>query len=245
MEIRDYEEKEMTNWGPSASSREWAVSSVFPTLMRKVYVWMSLALVITAVAAYGVASSPVLLNLIYSSRVVFFGLIIAELVLVFWISARIQRLSLTTATLLFILYSLVNGITLASIFIVYSQAIIVKTFLITAGTFAAMAAYGYFTKSDLTSWGKLLFMAVIGLIIAGVVNIFLKSPMMDFVISCIGVMVFVGLVAYDAQKIKQMLLMQEDLSEGSQKVALMGALSLYLDFINLFLYLLRLFGRER
>ena len=111
MEIRDYEEKEMTNWGPSASSREWAVSSVFPTLMRKVYVWMSLALVITAVAAYGVASSPVLLNLIYSSRVVFFGLIIAELVLVFWISARIQRLSLTTATLLFILYSLVNGIT--------------------------------------------------------------------------------------------------------------------------------------
>ena len=175
----------------------------------------------------------------------FWGLIIAELGLVFYVSARIQRLSLSTATLLFILYSIINGATLAFIFALYSTSIIVQTFVVTAGTFGAMAVYGYFTKKDLTSWGRLLLMALIGLIIAGVVNIFLHNSTMDLIISGIGVLVFVGLTAYDSQKIKQMLLMQEDRGETAQKVALMGALSLYLDFINLFLYLLRLFGRDR
>ena len=243
--MRDYEEKEYDAWGAMSTDRELALSAAFPALMRKVYVWMTLALAITALTAYGVASTPPLLTAIYTSKVLFWGLIIAELGLVFYVSARIQRLSLSTATLLFILYSIINGATLAFIFAIYSTSIIVQTFVVTAGTFGAMAVYGYFTKKDLTSWGRLLLMALIGLIIAGVVNIFLHNSTMDLIISGIGVLVFVGLTAYDSQKIKQMLLMQEDMGETAQKVALMGALSLYLDFINLFLYLLRLFGRDR
>ena len=243
--MRDYEEKEYDAWGAMSTDREFALSAAFPALMRKVYVWMTLALAITALTAYGVASTPALLTAIYTSKVLFWGLIIAELGLVFYVSARIQRLSLSTATLLFILYSIINGATLAFIFALYSTSIIVQTFVVTAGTFGAMAVYGYFTKKDLTSWGRLLLMALIGLIIAGVVNIFLHNSTMDLIISGIGVLVFVGLTAYDSQKIKQMLLMQEDMGETAQKVALMGALSLYLDFINLFLYLLRLFGRDR
>ena len=243
--MRDYEEKEYDAWGAMSTDRELALSAAFPALMRKVYVWMTLALAITALTAYGVASTPALLTAIYTSKVLFWGLIIAELGLVFYVSARIQRLSLSTATLLFILYSIINGATLAFIFAIYSTSIIVQTFVVTAGTFGAMAVYGYFTKKDLTSWGRLLLMALIGVIIAGVVNIFLHNSTMDLIISGIGVLVFVGLTAYDSQKIKQMLLMQEDMGETAQKVALMGALSLYLDFINLFLYLLRLFGRDR
>ena len=137
------------------NEKERGLSLAFPALMRKVYVWMTLALVITAMTAYGVASSPALLGLIYSSKFTFFGLIIVELALVFFLSARIQKLSLTTATLCFILYSVINGATMASIFAVYSSSVIAKTFFVTAGTFAVMAVFGYFTKSDLTSWGKL------------------------------------------------------------------------------------------
>ena len=243
--MRDYEEKEYDAWGAMSTDRELALSAAFPALMRKVYVWMTLALAITALTAYGVASTPALLTAIYTSKVLFWGLILTELGLVFYVSARIQRLSLSTATLLFILYSIINGATLAFIFAIYSTSIIVQTFVVTAGTFGAMVVYGYFTKKDLTSWGRLLLMALIGVIIAGVVNIFLHNSTMDLIISGIGVLVFVGLTAYDSQKIKQMLLMQEDMGETAQKVALMGALSLYLDFINLFLYLLRLFGRDR
>ncbi len=247
--MRDFEEKQMERWdntsGYNYNDRGLALSAAFPALMRKVYTWMTLALAITAITAYGVASSPALLGLIYSSKFTFFGLIIAELALVFYVSARIDRLSLTTATLLFILYSIINGATMASIFAVYSMSVIGQTFLVTAGTFGAMAVYGYFTKKDLTSWGRLLLMALIGLIIAGIVNLFLHNSTMDLIVSGIGVLVFVGLTAYDSQKIKRMLLMQEDMGETAQKVALMGALSLYLDFINLFLYLLRFMGRER
>ena len=242
--MRDYEEKEYDAWGAMSTDRELALSAAFPALMRKVYVWMTLALAITALTAYGVASTPALLTAIYTSKVLFWGLIIAELGLVFYVSARIQRLSLSTATLLFILYSIINGATLAFIFAIYSTSIIVQTFVVTAVTFGAMAVYGYFTKKDLTSWGRLLLMALIGLIIAGVVNIFLHNSTMDLIISGIGVLVFVGLTAYDSQKIKQMLLMQEDMGETAQKVALMGALSLYLDFINLFLHLLRILGNR-
>lgn len=238
MEIQELE-RQLTR------EQELGLSQAFPALIRKVYVWMTMALAITAITAYGVATSPALLELIFSSKLTFFGLIIAELALVFWLSARIYKLSLTTATLMFILYSVINGATLASIFVFYSMSIIAQTFLVTAGTFGAMAVYGYFTKKDLTSWGRLLFMALIGLIIAGIVNLFLHNSVMDFIISGLGVLVFVGLTAYDSQKIKQMLAVQTDMGETAQKVALMGALSLYLDFINLFLYLLRLFARER
>ena len=224
--------------------RDGYSSLAFPALMRKVYVWMAMALVITAVAAYGVAHSPALLSLIYSSKLTFFGLIIAEVALVMYISGRIDRMALTTATLMFTLYSALNGMTLASIFVLYSEVIITKVFLITAGTFGTMAFVGYTTKSDLTSLGKLAFMGLIGIIIATVVNLFIGSSGMDLIISYIGVAVFIGLTAYDAQKIKHMLAMCPDGGEQAQKLALMGALSLYLDFINLFLYLLRIFGRN-
>lgn len=223
----------------------FSMSAAFPALMRKVYVWMTLALAITGITAYGVATSPALLSLIFSSKAVFFGLIIAEFALVFAVSGAINRLSLSTATLLFVLYSVINGATLASIFMVFSMAVIGKVFFITAGTFAVMAFVGYTTKTDLTSMGKLLFMALVGIIIATVVNIFVKSAGFDLIISYIGVLVFVGLTAYDTQKIKQMLQMAPDAGEHMQKMALLGALSLYLDFVNLFLYLLRIFGNNR
>ena len=243
--MKHFDDRDLQRYDAMTREEQLGMSAAFPALMRKVYVWMAMALAITAITAYGVASSPALTGLIFGNKLIFFGLIIAELVLVFWVSARIEKLSLTKATLMFIVYSVLNGATLATIFFAYSPEIITKTFFVTAGTFGAMAVYGYFTKSDLSSWGKLLIMAVIGLIIAGVVNIFLRSSLMDLVVSVIGVLIFVGLTAYDSQKIKRMLMMQADMGETAQKVALMGALSLYLDFINLFLYLLRLFGRER
>lgn len=225
--------------------QEGSLSLAFPALMRKVYVWMTLALVLTGITAYGVASSPSLMMTIIQTPAIMWGLIIAELAIVIAISAAINRLSLTTATLLFVLYSVLNGATLSLIFAVYTMSSIANVFFITAGTFGVMAAYGYFTKRDLSSWGKLLLMALIGLIIATLVNVFLvKSSGFDLILSYVGVLIFVGLTAYDTQKIKQMLAMQIDMGEGAQKVALLGALSLYLDFINLFLYLLRIFGRR-
>ena len=225
--------------------QEGSLCRAFPALMRKVYVWMTLALVLTGITAYGVASSPSLMMTIIQTPAIMWGLIIAELAIVIAISAAINRLSLTTATLLFVLYSVLNGATFSLIFAVYTMSSIANVFFITAGTFGVMAAYGYFTKRDLSSWGKLLLMALIGLIIATLVNVFLvKSSGFDLILSYAGVLIFVGLTAYDTQKIKQMLAMQTDMGEGAQKVALLGALSLYLDFINLFLYLLRIFGRR-
>lgn len=229
----------------SLRNKDYAMSTAFPALMRKVFVWMTLALAITGLTAYGVATSPALLSLIFSSKVTFFGLIIAEFALVFAISGAINRLSLSTATMLFILYSVINGATLSSIFFAFSVATIGKVFFITAGTFGAMALVGYTTKTDLTSMGKLLFMALLGIIIASVVNMFVASSGLDLILSYVGVLVFVGLTAYDTQKIKQMCQAAPDAGESAQKLALIGALSLYLDFINLFLYLLRIFGNNR
>ena len=229
----------------SLRNKDYAMSTAFPALMRKVFVWMTLALAITGLTAYGVATSPALLSLIFSSKVTFFGLIIAEFALVFAISGAINRLSLSTATLLFILYSVINGATLSSIFFAFSVATIGKVFFITAGTFGAMALVGYTTKTDLTSMGKLLFMALLGIIIASVVNMFVASSGLDLILSYVGVLVFVGLTAYDTQKIKQMCQSAPDAGETTQKLALIGALSLYLDFINLFLYLLRIFANNR
>lgn len=229
----------------SLRNKDYAMSTAFPALMRKVFVWMTLALAITGLTAYGVATSPSLVSMIFGSKVMFWGLIIAEFALVFAISGAINKLSLSTATLLFILYSVVNGATLSVIFFAFSTAVIAKTFFITAGTFGAMALVGYTTKTDLTSMGKLLFMALLGIIIASVVNIFVASSGLDLILSYVGVLVFVGLTAYDTQKIKQMCQAAPDAGESTQKLALIGALSLYLDFINLFLYLLRIFGNNR
>ena len=215
-----------------------------PALIRKVYTWMALALVITGVTAYGVAISPNLINLIFGSKMVFFGLIIAELAMVMILTARLNKLSLTSATMMFIGYSVLNGVTLASIFLVYTMSSIASTFFICAATFGVMSAYGAMTKTDLSSMGKLLFMALIGLIIATLVNVFVGNSMLDLIISYVGVLVFVGLTAWDTQKIKMMLADADYMDESTQKLALIGALSLYLDFVNLFLYLLRIFGKR-
>lgn len=237
----DYEE--FTNVVPR--ERELEMSAAFPVLMRKVYVWMTLALVITGFTAYYVAHSESLMLALVTNQILFWGLAIAELALVIGLSAAINRLSLTTATLMFVLYSVINGATMSFIFLVYTQSSIVNVFFITAGTFAAMALFGYFTKADLSSLGKILIMALIGIIIATIVNIFTKSEGLTVILNYLGVLVFVGLTAYDSQKIKQMLMMAPNAGEGAQKIALLGALSLYLDFINLFLYLLRIFGSRR
>ncbi len=236
MDIRELEQL--------VQERQGALSAAFPALMRKVYVWMTMALAITGICAYGVAQSPSLMRLLFSNSMTIWVLFIAELGLVFYTTARIDKLSLTTATSLFILYSALNGVTLSSIFAIYAGATIAKVFFITAGTFAAMAVYGYVTKADLSKMGQIMFMALIGLIIATVVNVFLKSAMFDLILSYIGVGIFVGLTAWDSQKIKRILAVQTDMSETAQKIALMGALTLYLDFINLFLYLLRIFGNR-
>ena len=237
----DYEE--ITN--VVTRERELEMSAAFPVLMRKVYLWMSLALVITGFTAYYVATTPALIGVIITNQILFWGLVIGELALVFGLSAAINKLSLTTATLMFVIYAVINGLTLSFIFLVYTASSITSVFFITAGTFAVMAFFGYFTKTDLSSLGKILMMALIGIIIATIVNIFTKSEGLAMILNYLGVLVFVGLTAYDAQKIKQMLMMAPDTGEAAQKVALLGALSLYLDFINLFLYLLRIFGTRR
>jgi len=228
----------------SNRERELSMSAAFPVLMRKVYVWMTLALALTGFTAYGVATSPGIITALYSNSILLWGLVIAEFAIVFGVSAAINRLSLTTATLLFVLYSVINGALFSSIFLVYTMSSIASVFFITAGTFGVMALVGYTTKKDLSSMGKILFMALIGIIIATIVNIFLKSSGLEMIVSYLGVLIFVGLTAYDTQKIKNMLLMAPDVSEASQKIALLGALNLYLDFINLFIYLLRIFGRR-
>ena len=239
MNYNDYELKEY-----AATGREWEVASAFPVLMRKVYVWMTMALLITGFTAYGVANSPGVLQVIYGNPILFWGMIIGEFALVIGVSAAINRLSLTTATLMFVLYSIINGALLSYIFLAYTDSSIATVFFITAGTFAAMAIVGYTTKADLSSMGKYLLMALIGLIIATLVNMFVKSSGLHLILSYIGVLIFVGLTAYDSQKIKQMLMQAPDAGEAAQKYALLGALTLYLDFINLFLYLLRIFGKR-
>lgn len=216
-----------------------------PALLKKVYTWMALALAITGITAYGVASSPNLIAAIVSNQPLFWGLMIGELALVFILSARLQKMSLTTATLMFVAYSVLNGVTMSFLFLAFTMESIASTFFICAATFAAMSVYGAVTKRDLSKMGSILFMALIGLIIASVVNIFLHSSGLMMVISYIGVLVFVGLTAWDTQKIKAMLSNMDEYDETSQKFALIGALELYLDFINLFIYLLRILGNNR
>lgn len=219
--------------------------SVVATLMRNVYIWMTLALVITGLTAMVTAKSEALMTFIFTNNWALIDLMILQLGLVFYFSARINRMSFSTATAVFILYSAITGLTFSSIFVVFSMSSIATTFFITAGMFAAMALVGSFTKKDLSGMGKFALMALIGLIIAGIVNMFLRNAMMDFIVSGIGVLVFAGLTAYDSQKIRQMLQMQSEINESTQKLALLGSLSLYLDFINIFLYLLRFFGSSR
>lgn len=215
------------------------------SFITKVYWWMSSALLITGLVALFTVSTPSLINAIFGNNILFFGLIIGEIGLVVYISRSIGKMSAQTATFAFIGYSVLNGLTLSVIFLIYTATSIASTFFITAGTFGIMSIYGYFTKRDLTSIGGLLTMALIGVIIAMVVNMFLNSDSLSFIISIIGVLVFVGLTAYDTQKIKKMSGTIEDGTEMATKAAIMGALALYLDFINLFLFFLRLVGNRR
>lgn len=244
MEVQDLEKIVEGQSSTQRMERDLARSAAFPALMRKVYLWMTMALVITGLCAWGTATSPSMVQLIYGNRAAIWVLFIAELGLVFYTTARINRLSLTTATTLFILYSALNGVTLSSIFMVYAMTSIAKVFFITAGTFGVMALYGSVTKTDLSRFGNLFLMALFGLIIATLANLFIKSSGFDLILSYVGVVLFVGLTAWDSQQIKRALSMQAGMDESAQKVALLGALELYLDFINLFLYLLRIFGRS-
>ena len=244
MEVQDLERIVKEQGSMSNIERDLSRSASFPVLMRKVYIWMTMALVITGLCAWGVATSPSMVQLVYGNRAAMWVLLLAELGLVFYTTARINRLSLSTATTLFIIYSALNGVTMSFIFMAFTMASIAKVFFITAATFGATAVYGYVTKADLSKMGNILLMMLFGLIIATVVNMFIKNGTLDLVLSYIGVVLFVGLTAWDSQQIKRMLSMQVGIDEGAQKLALIGALTLYLDFINLFLYLLRIFGRN-
>jgi FtsH-binding integral membrane protein len=207
---------------------------------------MTLGLVFTAVIAYTVAGSPSLIRFIFGNMIVFYGLIIAELALVFIISSRITKLAPSTAAGLFLLYSALNGATLSMVLLVYTGQSVANAFFACAAMFAAMSVYGATTKRDLSGWGSFLFMGLIGIIIASLINIFIGSAMMEFVISGIGILVFTGLTAYDTARIKEMSLTVGQQGEfAAKRVKVYGALTLHLDFINLFLMLLRFFGGGR
>jgi FtsH-binding integral membrane protein len=215
--------------------------------VRSVYNWMCIGLGVTGIVSLYVSGNETFLRLVFGNSIVFFALIIAELALVFSISGMVNRMGAGTATGLFVLYSALNGITLSFIFLAYARASIVSTFFICSATFLACSIYGWRTKKDLTSLGSFVMMGLVGIIIASLVNIFIRSNAVSMVVSYIGVIVFVGLTAYDTQKVKDMALTQPAGLDGEviRKGAILGALSLYLDFINLFLMLLRIFGQSR
>jgi FtsH-binding integral membrane protein len=215
--------------------------------VRSVYNWMAFALALTGFVAFYVSHSPSIMRLIFGNPMIFFVLIFAQLGLVFAISGRVNRMSAGTATSLFVIYAALNGVTLSFIFLAYTSTSIASTFFICAGTFVGCSIYGWTTKKDLTSWRGFLMMGLIGIIIASLVNMFIRSSGMSIIISYIGVIVFVGLTAYDTQKLKNMALVQPAGLDGGvvRKGAILGALSLYLDFIMLFLMLLRIFGQGR
>src|SRR5450432_2558390 len=219
------------------------VSADSNAFLRKVYAFMAAGLLTTAVTASAVASNETLVGALVRNPILFYGLIFGELGVVLAFSALANRLSTTAAGALFFGYAILNGVTLSLVFMAYTASSIGSTFFVTAGTFGALSAYGYATKRDLSGLGSFAMMGLIGLIIASVVNIFLKSSMIYWLTTFVGVIVFTALTAYDTQKLKRF---ASQASPGEQsKVALQGALMLYLDFINLFLYMLRLLGRRR
>ena len=212
----------------------------------QVYGWMAAGLALTGGVALFTAASPAIQDVIFGNKFVFFGLIIAELLLVGFLSARVFKWSRGQVQAAFISYAMLNGLTLSVIFLVYTAGSIASTFFTAAIMFGVMSAFGYFTKSDLSGWGKLLSMALIGLVIAMVVNIFWTNSTLNLLVSFIGVILFTALAAYDTQKLKQMAFLGvTDGEEMHDKASILGALTLYLDFVNLFLFLLRFFGRRR
>ncbi len=228
---------------PSASSQVLVQgrSDVERRFMAAVYGWMTAGLLVTAAVAAYVASSPSLLQLVFGTRFALIGLIVAEFGLVIWISARAGRLSGAFAGALFTLYAALNGVTLSAVLLAYTGESVATAFFITAGTFGAMSVYGTVTRRDLNSWSQFLFMGLVGIVIASLVNLFLHSDMLGFVMSCAAVVVFTGLAAYDTQKLRVL----ARAGGASGAIAVNGALALYLDFINLLLAVLRLLGRRR
>ena len=217
--------------------------SLTNSVMRRVYFKMFLAMVVTAVTSMFVAGNEAILTMIFSNRMAPIVLLVLQVGVVLVLSGRIHKLSTPVASLLFYLYSVLTGVVFSVILLVYNASSIAYTFFITAGVFAAMSIYGYFTSNDLSRMGSILFMALIGLIVCSLVNIFVNSSTMDWIISFVGVLIFIGLTAWDTQKIKQMTQYADQSMAG--KIATLGALNLYLDFVNLFLYLLRFFGDSR
>lgn len=230
------------DYGYGVSSVEKVATNV-NKVMRLVYVKMLLAMLVTAVTSMYVTSNETLLMLIYGKPMVFVGLLISQVIVVISLLGRLQKMNTITASLLFYLYSVLTGVVFASILLVYTATSIANTFFITAGVFGAMSVYGYFTSNDLSKMGSLLIMGFLGLIICSVVNIFLKSQPMEWLISFVGVLVFIGLTAWDTQKIKAAAAHAE--GDDVKRLATIGALELYLDFVNLFIYLLRFFGNDR
>ena len=216
--------------------------SLVQRIVQRTFLWMTLGLAITGLASVYTVDSGLVFSMLGSN--IFYFLLIAEIALVWFLSARVMKLSLPVATGVFALYSVLNGVTLSPIFLVYTSESIATTFFMTSGTFGSMALFGYFTKRDLTKWGSLLFMVLIGVVIATLVNLFLKSETLMWIITYVGVILFVALTAYDTQKVKLLANETKHDVELSKKASLLGALTLYLDFINLFLYLLRFFGRR-
>lgn len=228
----------MTNYTTAQSQAQSMVSSLFKSL----YMQMAAALTVTGLTAYFLSQSEAFINYLFTNPSLLWICLFAELGVVMWLSARVMRMSMGSATLLFILYSVLTGVTFSTIFLAYDLGTIATTFFTTAGTFFVMSLVGYITKMDLSRVGNVLYMMLIGLVIATVVNIFVASSTLYWVITYVGVLIFVGLIAFDTQKIKNLFLEYGSADEVGQKLSLLGALTLYLDFINLFLFLLRIFG---
>ncbi len=230
-------------YGYDPMVEERSSSIAFPALMSKVYLWMMMALVMTGLTAFGVARNESLVYAIANEKFLFYGLILAELALVVMLTARIGKMSFLAAGLSFAVYAILNGVTLSVILLAYTETSVATTFFVTAGTFGTMSLTGLFIKRDLSRIGRFLFMALIGLIVATLANYFLKVEGFAVVLNYLGVLIFCGLTAYDTQKMKEILAQSQDTgSEDMQKIALLCSLSLYLDFINLFLHLLSIFG---
>lgn len=224
-----------------------AGTRTFPALMRSVYLWMTLGLVMTGLTAALMAHNEHFIYALFTNQILFWGIAIAEIGLVIWLSAAAHKMSFSTMGILFAVYCVLNGLTMSLIFVAYTQESIAQAFFVTAGTFGAMSLVGLFIKRDLSGLGRILLMLLIGLIIASIVNIFLHNGTLAAILNYAGVLIFVGLTAYDTQKIRNWFEAAEayDDRETMGKLALMGSLTLYLDFINLFLYMLRFFGRAR
>ncbi len=236
----------MNSFNEMAWEKERTFSINMPGLMKDIYVWVAIALAITGVTAYTVSTSPLMLSILFAGKFTMWALLIATVALVWHLSSAVSRLSLKAVTAMFLIYSVLNGLTMASIFIVYTMTSIASVFFVTAGTFALMSAYGYLTKADLSKLGNLCLMGLFGLIIATLVNMFFANSFLEMLLAYAGVLIFVGLTAYDTKRIREIAYANNTgATDNGAKLAIMCALTLYLDFINLFIYMLRIFGEKK